>query len=67
MKPEPFGFLPGEVPAFPASPVLSARRFFALMAVNCSNRRARRVFFERLQLFIESKRKAGEGKARKRS
>jgi len=32
MKPEPFGFLPGEVPAFPASPVLSARRFFALMA-----------------------------------
>jgi hypothetical protein len=23
MKPEPFGFLPREVPAFPASPVLS--------------------------------------------
>jgi len=25
MKPEPFGFLPREVPAFPASPVLSDR------------------------------------------
>ena len=46
MKPEPFGFLPREVPAFPASPVLSDRLG-----------RAGSSFFERLQLFIESKRK----------